>query len=189
MRDEKAFERVIRSLAEGKLNDFVKDFIQKNDVLDGRVQQRFCLQHLRYEKDCPCEKSKRYVRTGRSLAYVALHSNLREKTQSYQNWQDMITFLHVSYSLSVICLEIPLLYQRHNCRMKKWTLTVRNKIATRKRPLSGCSWNRLLRIDHSTTTRINQDMVGDDSECIRYLVYLTISNSSKGNWSYLDDNK
>ena len=98
MRDEKAFERVVRSLAEGKLNDFVKTFIHKNDILDGRVQQSFCLQHLRYETECTCVKSKRYVRAGRSLAYVALHSNLRDKVKYHQLWRDMIVFLKVRQS-------------------------------------------------------------------------------------------
>ena len=101
MRDEKAFERVVRCLALGQLNDFVKDFIHKNDILDGRVQQSFCLMHLRYEKDCPCAKSRRYVRVGRSLAYVALHSNLREKAQCHKLWEELIIFLKVSFSFQL----------------------------------------------------------------------------------------
>ena len=109
---ERLSKRVLVGLANGKLTNRVKEYIQQNsNMLDYKVPKMYCLMHNRYAHFCKCKvtfyprknlsrKNKQYfqrltwyVKVGRSLAYVTLISKLKDKIMHHLDWLDLVTFL------------------------------------------------------------------------------------------------
>ena len=112
---ERIYERTVKSLSKGRLPNSVRDYIIENKlIINERIPKAYC-----WNSDCqrfvPCickvtskispsvtlyliqRPGQKTLGKGRSLGYIALCTNLREKFKHDQEFVDLIKFLKVRF--------------------------------------------------------------------------------------------